>query len=434
MLRIITEQAEAQTELRRIGDRTHDDEIRAKEALVRDILEAVKRQGDRALLDYADKPVQQSLELQQLRLSGSELDAAYQQIPKELLDAIRLSCRKLEEFYRQRVPKSWVQFGEDDVVWGKRYIPVERAGLYVPADKPPCLSTVLMQAIPAKAVNVKQIIMVTPPDTEGKIDPKILVAAQEAGVTEIYRIGGAQAIAALAYGTETIPKVETITGPGDIYVTIAKKMVYGTVGIDFPAGVSDLMIIAEGEANPIQIAADLLAQAEQDTSAAAILLTSDRQLAELVQEQVNQQLQRHPQRIFVEKAIAHYGLIVVVNNLEEAAEFANRFAPQYLALQVSDPWDLSQKIRHAGAIFLGNSTPKVVGHYLGSSSSILPTSRTARYTSTVGVETFVKQASLLEYSPAALKKISSALQILSEAEGLPAATDSIRLRILDFGF
>lgn len=434
MLRIITGQAEARIELRRIGDRSRDDEIQVKEALVREILETVKHQGDLAFLNYVDKLEQKNLELQQLRLSGSELDTAYQQIPKDLLDAIRLSCRKLEEFYRQRVPKSWVHFGEDDVAWGKRYLPVQRAGLYVPGGKTPSLSSVLMQAIPAKAIGVGQIVMVTPPDAEQKIDPRILVAAQEAGVTEIYRIGGAMAIAALAYGTQTIPKVEVITGPGDIYVTLAKKMVYGTVGIDFPAGVSDLMIIADSEANPIQVAADLIAQAEQDTSAAAILLTPDPQLAEIVQKQVSKQLQHHPQRIMAEKAIAHYGLIVVIDTLEEAAELANHFAPQYLALQVNDPWVLSQQIRHAGAIFLGNSTPKVVGDYLGGSSSILPTSGMARYASTVGVETFIKQANLIEYSPAALKKISSALQILAQTEGLPAAADSIRLRILDFGF
>lgn len=434
MLRIITEKAEAQTELRRISDRARDDEIRSKEALVREILETVKHQGDRAILEYGEKLEQQKLDLQRLRVSGFDLDAAYQQIPKELLDAIRLACQNLEAFYRQRVPKSWVQFGDDDVVVGKRYLPVGRAGLYVPGGKAPCLSAVLMQAIPAKAIGVEQIVMVTPPNAEQKIDPRLLVAAQEAGVTEIYRVGGAQAIAALAYGTETIAKVEVIAGPGDIYVTLAKKMVYGSVGIDFPAGVSDLMLIADSEANPMQIAADLLAQAEHDTSAAAILLTVDLTLAQKVQQEIYQQLQRHPQRILAEKAIAHYGLIIVVESLEEAVEFANRFTPQYLALQVSDPWELSQQIRHAGAIFLGNSTPKAVGNYLGGASAILPTSGMARYASTVGVETFMKQASLLEYSPAALKKISSALQILAEAEGLPAAADSIRLRILDFGF
>jgi histidinol dehydrogenase len=423
MLRIITEQAEAQTELRRIGDRTHEPEISAKEALVREILEKVKRQGDRAFS-----------QAQPLRLGGSELDAAYQQTPKELLVALKLACQKLENFYRQRVPKSWVHFGEDDVVWGKRYLPVKRAGLYVPGGATPGLSTILMQAIPAKAINVEEIVMVTPSDEEGKIDPRILVAAQEAGVTEIYRLGGAEAIAAMAYGTESLPKVEVIAGPGDIYVTIAKKMVYGMVGIDFPAGVSDLAIVADSNANPNQVAADLLAQAEQDTSAAAILITCDLKLAELVQQQVTQQLQRHPKRILVEKAIAHYGLIVVVESLEAAVELSNRFAPQYLALQVAEPWELSQQIRHAGAIFLGNSTPKTVGDYLGGSSVISPTSGMACYASTVGVETFMKRANLLEYSPAALKKISSALQILAESEGLPAAADSIRLRILDYGF
>jgi histidinol dehydrogenase len=428
MLRIITQQAEAQTELRRICDRTHDDQIVHKEATVREVLQAVKRQGDKALLHYTEEYDQQILSPEQLRVSGSELDAAYQQVSKELLDAIQLAGRQIEAFHRQRVPKSWVQFGDDDVVLGKRYTPVDRAGLYIPGGRASYPSTVLMNAIPAKVAKVPRIVMVTPPGPNKTINPAVLVAAQEAGVEEIYRVGGAQAIAALAYGTETIPKVDVITGPGNIYVTLAKKLIYGTVGIDSLAGPSEVLIIADEAANPVYIAADLLAQAEHDPMAAAILLTPDAQLAKKVQAEVERQLKDHPRRLLTEKAIAHYGLIVVVNSLEAAAELSNEFAPEHLELEIAEPWELLEKIRHAGAIFLGSSTPEAVGDYLAGPNHTLPTSGAARYASALGVETFMKHSSLIQYSSTALHKVAGAIQILAQAEGLPSHADSVRLR------
>ena len=358
MLRIITEQTEALTELRRICDRTHDDQIFNKEATVREVLQAVKRQGDKALLHYTAEFDGQNLNIEDLRVSGSEMDAAYQQVSKELLNAIQLACKNIEAFHRQRVPKSWVQFGEDDVVLGKRYTPVDRAGLYVPGGRASYPSTVLMNAVPAKVAGVPKIVMVTPPGPDKKVNAAVLVAAQEAGIEEIYRVGGAQAIAALAYGTDTIPKVDVITGPGNIYVTLAKKLVYGTVGIDSLAGPSEVLIIADKTANPTYIAADMLAQAEHDPMAAAILVTTDSVLAKKVQNEVEQQLRNHQRRILTEKAIAHYGLIVVVDSLEEAAELSNHFAPEHLELEIAEPWELLNQIRHAGAIFLGNSTQK----------------------------------------------------------------------------
>ena len=245
MLRIITQQAEAQAELQRICERTHSDQVVHKEATVREVLQTVKRQGDRALLHYTAEFDRQTLAAEDLRVSGSELDAAYQQISKELLDAIQLACRNVEAFHRQRIPKSWVQFEADEVVLGRRYLPVDRAGLYVPGGQAAYPSTVLMCGIPAKVAGVSRIAMTTPPGANGKINPAVLVAAQEAGVQEIYRVGGAQAIAALTYGTETIPNVDVIVGPGNIYVTLAKKLVYGTVGIDSLAGPSEVLVIAE---------------------------------------------------------------------------------------------------------------------------------------------------------------------------------------------
>jgi histidinol dehydrogenase len=285
-----------------------------------------------------------------------------------------------------------------------------------------------MNAIPAKVAKVPRIVMVTPPGPDKTINPAVLVAAQEAGVQEIYRVGGAQAIAALAYGTETIPKVDVITGPGNIYVTLAKKLIFGTVGIDSLAGPSEVLIIADGTANPVHLAADLLAQAEHDQMAAAILITPEAQLAKKVQAEVQRQLKDHPRRLLTEKAIAHYGLVVIVDSLETAAELSNEFAPEHLELQIAEPWDLLEKIRHAGAIFLGNSTPEAVGDYLAGPNHTLPTSGAARYASALGVETFMKHSSLIQYSPTALQKVSGAIQLLAQAEGLPSHADSVRLR------
>jgi histidinol dehydrogenase len=429
MLRIITQQADVSAELQRICDRTHDEQVLHKEATVREVLQAVKRQGDKAVLHYTAEFDHQTLKPEELRVSGSELDAAYQQVSKELLQAIRLACRQIEAFHRQRVPKSWIHFGDDEVVLGKRYTPVDRAGLYVPGGRAAYPSTVLMNGIPAKVAGVPRVVMVTPPGVGKVINPAVLVAAQEAGVQEIYRVGGAQAVAALAYGTETIPKVNVITGPGNIYVTLAKKLVYGTVGIDSLAGPSEVLIIADEHANPVNVAADLLAQAEHDPMAAAILLTTDAALAKNVQVAVERQLVDHPRRIDTEKAIAHYGLIVVVESLEAAAELSNEFAPEHLELEIKDPWSLIPQIRHAGAIFLGYSTPEAVGDYLAGPNHTLPTSGAARYASALGVETFLKHSSIIQYSQTALQKVAGAINVLATAEGLPSHADSVRRRI-----
>jgi len=428
MLRIITQRAEALTELRRICERTHDDQVVHKEATVREVLQAIKRQGDRAVLHYTEEYDQLTLKPEDLRVSGSELEAAYHQVSADLLAAIRLACRQVEAFHRQRIPKSWVEFGADEVVLGKRYTPVDRAGLYVPGGRAAYPSTVIMNVIPAKVAQVPRIVITTPPGPDKSINPAVLVAAQESGVSEIYRVGGAQAIAALAYGTETIPKVDVITGPGNIYVTLAKKLVYGTVGIDSLAGPSEVLIIADCRANPVHVAADMLAQAEHDPMAAAILLTTDSGLAMKVVAEVKQQLINHPRKVLTEKAIAHYGLVVVVDSLDMAAELSNEFAPEHLELEIKEPWALLEKIRHAGAIFLGNSTPEAVGDYLAGPNHTLPTSGSARYASALGVETFMKHSSLIQYSAKALYKISKAVSTLALAEGLPSHADSVKLR------
>ncbi|CAN1211828.1 histidinol dehydrogenase [Tumidithrix helvetica PCC 7403] len=431
MLRIITQKTEAEAELRRICDRIHDDQMIHKEATVSEVIQAVRRKGDAALLHYTAEFDRQDITQAELRVSGAELDAAYQQVNSELLKAIETAHARIEAFHRQRVPKSWVQFADKDVVLGKRYTPVDIAGIYIPGGKASYPSTVLMNAVPAMVAGVKRIVMVTPPGGSKTINPAILVAAQVAGVEEIYRVGGAQAIAALAYGTETIPKVDVITGPGNVYVTLAKKQVYGRVGIDSLAGPSEVLIIADKTANPVYVATDMLAQAEHDQMAAAILITTDARLATRVTEEVERLLEQHPRRLLTEKAIAHYGLVVVVENLKIAADLSNLFAPEHLELEVNEPWDLLDSIRHAGAIFLGHATPEAVGDYLAGPNHTLPTSGAARYASALGVETFMKHSSLIQYTPEALKEVAGAIALLTEAEGLPSHGDSVRVRLED---
>ncbi|MEL6246559.1 MAG: histidinol dehydrogenase [Cyanobacteria bacterium J06648_16] len=430
MLRILYELSDAKAELKRISDRIHTDQVAAQEATVRDILQAVHRQGDEALLAYTAKFDHKTFTAYELKVSGAALDAAYQQVSKSLLEAIRQACNNIETFHRQRLPQNWVQFQDDGVVLGKRYTPVDRAGIYIPGGRAAYPSTVMMNAIPARVAGVKRIVMVTPPGENG-IAPAVLVAAQEAGIEEIYQIGGAQAIAALAYGTETIPNVDVITGPGNLYVTLAKKMVYGTVGIDSLAGPSEVLVIADGTASPVHVAADLLAQAEHDPMAAAILLTPDSVLAKRVAAEVVRQLEGHPRQILTEKAIAHYGAAIVVESLEQAAELSNAFAPEHLELEVNDPWALLDLVTHAGAIFMGHATPEAVGDYLAGPNHTLPTSGAARYASPLCTETFMKHSSLVQYSPTALQKVAGAIDALTEAEGLPSHGESVRLRVQD---
>ncbi len=427
MLRVVTQGAEAKAELGRIGQRLADTQAQADQ--VREILAQVQQRGDQALVDYTRRFDQWEVTPADFLVSGSALDAAYQQVSPELLSAIRLAHKRITEFHQQRVPQTWVQFAPDGMVLGKRYTAVERAGVYVPGGRASYPSTVLMNCIPAKVAGVERVVMVTPPGGEGVVHPAVLVAAQECGVQEIYRIGGAQAIGALAFGTQTIPQVDVITGPGNVYVTLAKKQVYGRVGIDALAGPSEVLIIADESAKANQVAADLLAQAEHDPLAAAILLTTDATLAQAVVQEVAVQLEHHPRRLLTEKSIAHYGLVVVVESLAQAAVLTNEFAPEHLELAVAEPWDLLPQIRHAGAIFLGHYTPEALGDYLAGPNHTLPTSGAARYSSALGVETFLKSTSIVCASPAALHQLGEAVVVLAETEGLHSHAESVRLRL-----
>ncbi|MEM9567319.1 MAG: histidinol dehydrogenase [Cyanobacteria bacterium P01_E01_bin.34] len=443
MLRIVTQRTDAEAELKRISDRIQTGDQVHREATVREIVQTVQRKKDKALIDYTAEFDGVELTVDTLRVTGAELEAAYQAVSPQLVDAIRMAQQRIETFHRQRVPKGWVTFSEPDIVLGKRYTAVDRAGLYVPGGRAAYPSTVLMNAVPAKVAGVKETVMVTPPGSaaigdanrqrSSGISPAVLVAAQEAGIDKIYRVGGAQAIAALAYGTETIPKVDVISGPGNIYVTLAKKHVYGTVGIDSLAGPSEVLVIADSTANPAFLAADLLAQAEHDPLAAAILLTTDYGQAQQVVVEVKKQLEKHPRRTLTEKAIAHYGVIIVVENLDVAVALSNLFAPEHLELEVAEPWDVIEGIRHAGAIFMGHNTPEAVGDYIAGPNHTLPTCGAARYASALGVETFMKHSSVIEYSSDALQEVSEAIAVLTDAEGLPSHGASVRLRLEDLG-
>lgn len=429
MMRIIHQLSDAKAELQRICDRTQNAQVTDQEATVREIIDAVRLKGDAALIHYTEKFDRQILTAATLKVDGAQLDAAYQQVSKGLLKAVQKACKNIEKFHQQRLPKSWVNFEENGVVLGKRYSPVERAGIYIPGGRASYPSTVMMNAIPARVAGVPRIVMVTPISASGHISPAVLVAAQESGVEEIYQVGGAQAIAALAYGTATIPKVDVITGPGNIYVTLAKKQVYGTVGIDSLAGPSEVLIIADHSANPVHVAADLLAQAEHDPLAAAILITTERHIADAVSTEVSRQLEQHPRQTLTEKAIANYGLIVTTDTLETAAELSDLFAPEHLELEVEDPWDLLPSIHQAGAIFLGHDTPEAVGDYIAGPNHTLPTSGAARYASPLSTETFMKHTSLVQYTQAALKDIAEDIDVLTRAEGLPSHGDSVKLRV-----
>jgi histidinol dehydrogenase len=436
MLRIVTQRAEAEQELRRLATRTHSDQVIHKESTVREILLNVKRSGDEALVRYTLEFDQVDLQQIGLAISKEEMARAYGMISANLLKAIRLAHQRIEAFHRERVPKSWVTHGPHGIVLGKKITPVDIAGLYIPGGRASYPSTVLMNAVPAKVAGVPRIVMVTPPSPisslrNESINPAVLVAAQEAGIKEIYRVGGAQAVGALAYGTQTIPKVDVITGPGNIYVTLAKKLVYGEVGIDALAGPSEVLVIADHTANPLWVATDLLAQAEHDPLASAILLTTSETLALQVVQEVEKLLKTHERRTLTEKSIANYGLVVITSDLEEAAELSNLFAPEHLELEIEDPWALLPKIRHAGAVFLGHHTPEAVGDYLAGPNHTLPTSGAARYSSALGVETFLKSTSLIHYSPEALAEVAETIDELTLAEGLPSHGDSVRFRLRD---
>ncbi|OQX60479.1 histidinol dehydrogenase [candidate division KSB1 bacterium 4484_219] len=397
------------------------------EQSVRSILADVKKDGDQAVLKYTAKWDGVSLTADELQVSDTELATASSIIAKELLSAIRQASENIRNYHEHQKPASW-QYQLDEDAWlGEQVVPIERVGIYVPGGKAGYFSTVLMTAIPAKVAGVEKLVMITPPCEEG-ISPAILVAAQEAGVDEIFKVGGAQGIAALAYGTDTIPKVDKIVGPGNIYVTTAKKLVFGTVGIDSLAGPSEVVVVADNSANPQQVAAELLAQAEHDEMAMAICITTSPLLAEAVNKEMTTLIKKLNRREIIEHSLQEWGTIIIVPDLEKAIWLANEIAPEHLVLMLEDSSTLVKQIKNAGAIFLGSFSPVAVGDYFAGPSHVLPTAGTSRFSSRLGVDDFIKKISLVEYSAEYLHRYENQITTLARAENLQAHAQSVKIR------
>lgn len=400
-------------------------EISADEAVAR-IIKDVKQQGDRAVMNYTAQI--DGVALDTLRVSGEEFSCAYDQVSEEYLAAIRLAHSNVQRFHEEQKPKSWLTYRENGVVLGQNCTPLERVGIYVPGGTATYPSSVLMNAVPARVAGVKEIYMVVPPAKDGSVAAEVLVAAQEAGVTAVFKAGGAQAVAALAYGTESVPKVDKITGPGNLFVTLAKKQVYGVVDIDMLAGPSEILVIADAQADPVYIAADLLSQAEHDLLASAVLVTPSADLARRTAEEVNRQLALLPRREMAAGALAQYGCIFVTKDLAEAVELSNAYAPEHLEVMVNNPFALLGELKNAGAIFLGAYSPEPLGDYMAGPNHVLPTGGTARFYSVLNVETFMKKTSIISYSQQALQEVSEHIVTLAVTEGLEAHANAIRLR------
>ncbi|MDP4099487.1 histidinol dehydrogenase [Paenibacillus sp. P96] len=402
---------------------------------VKDIIRGIRTEGDTALLRYTEAFDRVKLSPQDLRITPDELQAAYSQVEPSFLEAIRAAAVNIREFHMKQRRASWMDLQEDGSVLGQIIRPLQRVGVYVPGGKAAYPSSVLMNVIPAQVAGVPEIVMVTPPATGGKagIDPYTLVAAAEAGVTEAYRIGGAQAIAALAYGTETIKPVDKVCGPGNIYVALAKKEVYGVVDIDSIAGPSEIVVLADDTANPAYVAADLLSQAEHDEMASAILITPSRPLAEAAAEEVRKQLAELPRREIASASIEQYGAIIVTETLEEGIEVVNRLAPEHLELMVENPMAYAGLVENAGAIFLGAYSSEPVGDYFAGPNHIIPTNGTARFSSPVDVDDFIKKSSMIYYSKEALFKNGAAIMELARHEGLEGHARAIEVRLKNEG-
>lgn len=419
--------AEARRRLEAIAARTDEGRLQEEQNRVAAILEQVRREGDAALLELSERF--DGVRPDPLRIPGERLETAWRDTPAPLRRALELAHERILAFHRALVPADLSLQGPHGERLGRRWRPVERAGLYVPGGRAAYPSTVLMNAVPALVAGVERVVMVTPPGPGGEPDPTVLAAAHLAGIDEVYRVGGAQAIAALAYGTASIPRVDVITGPGNLYVTLAKKAVFGRVGIDSLAGPSEVLVIADATAAADQVAADLMAQAEHDPLAAAILITTSEELAAAVPAAIEAQLRNHPRAAIVAQALRDWGLIVVCGDLAEAASLSDRFAPEHLELLVADPEPLAERIRHAGAIFLGPWTPEAVGDYLAGPNHTLPTSGTARFAGALSVETFLRHTSLIGFNRQALEATAEAVVELAESEGLHSHAESVRRRL-----
>ncbi|GMK48809.1 histidinol dehydrogenase [Paenibacillus glycanilyticus] len=398
---------------------------------VRQIVEAIKEEGDAALLRYTEQLDRVRIDASSLRVTQEEINAAYGKVDAAFLTAIREAAVNIRVFHEKQMRNSWMDLQPDGTMLGQILRPLKRVGVYVPGGKAAYPSSVLMNVIPAQVAGVPEIVMVTPPATGGKegIDPYILVAAAEAGVKEMYRVGGAQAIAALAYGTATIAPVDKICGPGNIYVALAKRTVFGAVDIDSIAGPSEIVVLADEGANASYIAADLLSQAEHDEMASAILVTPSETLAEAVAAEVERQLATLPRESIARASIDSYGAVLLVESIQAGIDVVNKLAPEHLEVLTADPMSLLGLIENAGAIFLGPYSSEPVGDYFAGPNHIIPTNGTARFSSPVNVDDFLKKSSLIYYSKEALLKNGNSIMTLARHEGLEAHARAIQIRL-----
>ena len=401
------------------------------EATVNDILSNVKENKNQAVFEYTAKFDKYNLSIDNIKVTREEIEEAYKLMDADLVEVIRKAAENIRVFHLKQLRNSWFDAKEDGTILGMKITPIEKAGVYVPGGKAAYPSSVLMNVIPAKVAGVKEVIMTTPPSADGKINPGTLVAADIAGVDSIYKVGGAQAIGALAFGTESIPKVDKITGPGNIFVALAKKAVSGFVSIDSIAGPSEILVLADEGANPRYIAADMLSQAEHDELASAILITTSETLAKKVSEEVDKFTAILSRKEIIQKSLDNYGYILVADNMEQAIETTNEIASEHLEILTANPFDTMTKIRNAGAIFLGEYSSEPLGDYFAGPNHILPTNGTSRFFSPVNVDDFIKKSSIIAYSKEALEKIHKDIELFAESEGFSAHANSIKVRFED---
>lgn len=398
---------------------------------VNEILNNVKEKGDEALFEYTKKFDKAEISANNIRVTESEIKEAYANVDDSLIEVMKKSLANIRDFHKKQLRNSWIETREDGVVLGQRITPLESVGVYVPGGKAAYPSSVLMNIIPAQVAGVERIVMVTPPGADGKVNPATLVAADLAGATEVYKVGGAQAIGALAYGTASVKKVAKICGPGNIFVALAKKTVYGHVSIDSIAGPSEILVLADETANPRYVAADLLSQAEHDELASAILVTTSEKLATQVEEEINGFLQTLSRSDIIRKSLENYGYLLVAESMSDAIHAANEIASEHLEILTKNPFDTMTRIKNAGAIFLGEYSSEPLGDYFAGPNHVLPTNGTAKFFSPLNVDDFIKKSSLISYSREALEPIHKDIIRFANAEHLTAHANSIAVRFED---
>lgn len=398
---------------------------------VQQIVDDVKMRRDQALFEYTEKFDHAKIDASTIRVTEEEIQEAMDKVDPSLLSVMKKSMENIRDHHSRQVRQSWFSSRPDGTILGQKITALESVGVYVPGGKAAYPSTVLMNIIPAEVAGVERIVMVTPPGADGKVNPVTLTAAHLAGATEVYKVGGAQAIAALAFGTQSVPRVNKIVGPGNIFVALAKKAVYGHVSIDSIAGPSEILVIADETANPRYVAADLLSQAEHDELASAILVTTSMELAQAVSKEVDQFLETLSRRAILEKSLENYGYILVTDTLDEAIQTANEIASEHLEIATKNPFEVMTKIRNAGAIFIGEYSSEPLGDYFAGPNHVLPTNGTAKFFSPLGVDDFIKKSSIIYYSKDALRKAHRDIEAFAQSEQLTAHANSIRVRFED---